>query len=116
MATKKLIINNKEVDIDKQITTSIKWLNDHGYTTLYSCSGHSKKEPLYIVFKDLVSLRLDKLLAALNKYSNENLIYDGHNRYHFELEGSGRFKTLRKIIRELKYLEPMQKIPLNYFG
>lgn len=48
-------INNKLVEIDFFIYILIKLLNEHGITTLYSCSGHEKDafEGFYIRFDKL---------------------------------------------------------------
>jgi hypothetical protein len=115
MKSKTLLLSQKPVKVDKKIASHIKWLNDHDYTTIYSCSGHFP-DPLYITFKDLNTLKLDKLLVALNRYSNIRLTHEGHNRYRFEIDGSHKIKLLKKIIRELKQLEPLKQIPLSFFG
>jgi len=115
MKSKILDLNGTLTKIDKKIASHIKWLNQRGYTTIYSCSSHFP-DPLYIIFKDLDTLRLDKLLAALNRFSNIRLTYAGHNRHRFEIEDSNKIKLLNKIIKELKRLDPLKKIPLSYFG
>ncbi|MFX1476687.1 MAG: hypothetical protein ACFFCI_01020 [Promethearchaeota archaeon] len=108
MRTKTINLNGKKALIDKEIASYIKWLNDHGYTTIYSCSGHFP-DPLYIIFKDLDSLRLDKLLAALNRYSNISLCYNGNDRYRFEIEDPKKLKILKKNYARIKTIKPLKK-------
>lgn len=40
----------------------------------------------------------------------------GHNRHCIEIECQNKINLFRKIMKEIKKLDSLEKIPLSYFG
>ena len=101
-----MILNGKEVKIDKLFEPIIKILNDKGYITLFCCSGHVINKSIrhsYIMFHPEVDL---PNYPSNYYYNHSNVIDRNFNRVNYD-------DIINNAIEVLKWAENLPVNPIK---
>lgn len=80
---KMIILNGQEVEIDDMCVELVTLLNAHGYTTQFSCQGHTEHEGFSIIFDRSVTDGMIYELARSYEMTNDYLDEDSYPMYPF---------------------------------